>query len=80
MPMTEAGIDPGFTRDIYMALGEPLDNESWSVRLYHKPFVRWIWLGAILMAIGGLLAVLDKRYRLRILKKKIITINNEAVP
>ena len=80
MPMTEAGIDPGFTRDIYMALGEPLDNESWSVRLYHKPFVRWIWLGAILMAIGGLLAVLDKRYRLRILKKKIITINNEAIP
>ncbi len=80
MPMTEAGIDAGFTRDIYMALGEPLDNESWSVRLYHKPFVRWIWLGAILMAIGGLLAVLDKRYRLRILKKKIITINNEAVP
>ena len=69
MPMTEAGIDAGFTRDIYMALGEPLDNESWSVRLYHKPFVRWIWLGAILMAIGGLLAVLDKRYRLRILKK-----------
>ena len=51
MPMTEAGIDPGFTRDIYMALGEPLDNESWSVRLYHKPFVRWIWLGAILLAI-----------------------------
>ncbi len=80
MPMTEAGIDAGFTRDIYMALGEPLDNESWSVRLYHKPFVRWIWLGAILMAIGGLLAVLDKRYRLRILKKKIITINNEAIP
>ena len=80
MPMTEAGIDAGFTRDIYMALGEPLDNESWSVRLYHKPFVRWIWLGAILMAIGGLLAVLDKRYRLRILKKKIITINNEAAP
>ena len=80
MPMTEAGIDAGFTRDIYMALGEPLDNESWSVRLYHKPFVRWIWLGAILMAIGGLLAVLDKRYRLNILKKKIITINNEAVP
>ena len=80
MPMTEAGIDAGFTRDIYMALGEPLDNESWSVRLYHKPFVRWIWLGAILMAIGGLLAVLDKRYRLRILKKKIITVNNEAIP
>jgi cytochrome c-type biogenesis protein CcmF len=80
MPMTEAGIDAGFTRDIYMALGEPLDNESWSVRLYHKPFVRWIWLGAILMAIGGLLAVLDKRYRLRTLKKKIITVNNEAIP
>ena len=79
MPMTEAGIDAGFTRDIYMSLGEPLDSESWSVRLYHKPFVRWIWLGSILMAIGGLLAILDKRYRTAKQRKKSIIVNNEVV-
>ena len=62
--MTEAAIDPGLTRDIYVALGEPLgDDGSWSVRLYHKPFIRWIWLGAIIMGMGGFLAILDKRYR-----------------
>jgi cytochrome c-type biogenesis protein CcmF len=63
-PMTEAGIDPGFTRDLYASLGESLDDSgAWSVRLYHKPFVRWIWLGAALMALGGLIAVTDRRYR-----------------
>ncbi len=61
--MTEAAIDPGLFRDIYIALGEPLENGSWAVRVQHKPFVRWIWLGAILMASGGLLTLLDKRYR-----------------
>jgi len=65
-PMTEAGIDPGFTRDLYASLGESLDDSgAWSVRLYHKPFVRWIWLGAALMALGGLIAVTDRRYRSR---------------
>jgi cytochrome c-type biogenesis protein CcmF len=64
--MTEAAIDPGLTRDIYVSLGEPLDNgAAWAVRLYHKPFVRWIWLGAIFMTLGGLLAASDKRYRVR---------------
>jgi cytochrome c-type biogenesis protein CcmF len=64
MPMTEAGIDPGFLRDIYVSLGEPVgDKGDWAVRLYYKPYVRWIWLGGILMAIGGLLAVADRRYR-----------------
>ncbi len=63
MPMTEAGIDAGFTRDLFVALGEPLGKEgAWSLRIYHKPFVRWIWLGGLLMAFGGLLAALDKRY------------------
>jgi cytochrome c-type biogenesis protein CcmF len=63
-PMTEAGIDAGFTRDLYASLGEPLgDSGAWSVRLYHKPFVRWIWLGALLMGAGGMLAVTDRRYR-----------------
>jgi cytochrome c-type biogenesis protein CcmF len=64
MPMTEAGIDPGFTRDLYVSLGEPLGKNEWSIRLYYKPFVRWIWLGAILMALGGILAISDARYRI----------------
>ncbi len=63
MPMTEAAIDWGFTRDLYVALGEPLPDGDWAVRLYHKPFVRWIWLGAVLMSLGGLIAILDRRYR-----------------
>ena len=63
-PMTEAAIDPGLTRDLYVALGEPLADGAWSVRLYYKPFVRWIWLGPLLMALGGLVAASDRRYRL----------------
>ncbi|MCP3868769.1 MAG: heme lyase CcmF/NrfE family subunit [Gammaproteobacteria bacterium] len=63
MPMTEAGIDAGLTRDLFVALGEPLgDKGAWSVRIYHKPFIRWIWLGAIFMGLGGLLAASDRRY------------------
>ncbi len=62
-PMTEAGIDAGFTRDLFVALGEPLGNNAWSFRIYHKPFVRWIWIGGVLMGLGGLLAAFDKRYR-----------------
>lgn len=61
--MTEAGIDAGLFRDLYVSLGEPLDNGAWAIRIYYKPFVRWIWLGAILMALGGGLALLDPRYR-----------------
>ncbi|MCK5718722.1 MAG: heme lyase CcmF/NrfE family subunit [Thiomargarita sp.] len=63
MPMTEAAIDWGFTRDLYVALGEPLSNGAWSVRIYYKPFIRWIWIGGLLMALGGLFSVFDKRYR-----------------
>jgi cytochrome c-type biogenesis protein CcmF len=63
MPMTEAGIDAGLTRDLYASLGEPLDGGDWGVRLYHKPLVRWIWLGALFMTFGGLLAASDRRYR-----------------
>lgn len=64
MPMTEAAIDPGLFRDLYIALGESLENGAWAVRIQIKPFVRWIWLGALIMGLGGLLAVSDKRYRL----------------
>lgn len=61
--MTEVGINAGFWRDLYVAMGEPLADGAWAIRLHYKPFVRWIWLGSILMALGGLLAILDKRYR-----------------
>ncbi|MFT5218150.1 MAG: cytochrome c-type biogenesis protein CcmF [Planctomycetota bacterium] len=64
MPMTEAAIDAGLTRDLFIALGEPLDQQgAWAIRIYYKPFIRWIWLGAIIMALGGLLAASDRRYR-----------------
>jgi cytochrome c-type biogenesis protein CcmF len=64
MPMTEVAIEPGLTRDLYVALGEPLADGSWAVRIYYKPFVRWIWLGALCMALGGALAISDPRYRM----------------
>ena len=63
--MTEASIDSGLTRDVYVSLGEPLEGKAWAVRAYFKPFVDWIWIGALIMALGGLLAASDKRYRLR---------------
>jgi cytochrome c-type biogenesis protein CcmF len=62
--MTEAAIDSGLTRDLYVSMGEPLDNgQAWAVRIYHKPFIRWIWLGALFMAAAGVLAAGDRRYR-----------------
>jgi cytochrome c-type biogenesis protein CcmF len=66
MPMTEAAIDTGFTRDLYVALGEPLGVDTWTLRVHHKPFVDWIWGGAVLMALGGALAVADRRYRVAV--------------
>jgi cytochrome c-type biogenesis protein CcmF len=74
MPMTEAAIDAGFTRDLYVSLGEPLSqradgspdpNGAWAMRVYYKPYIDWIWGGCLLMALGGLLAMLDRRYRIR---------------
>ncbi len=64
--MTEAGIHGSLTRDLYVALGEPLDNGAWAVRVHIKPFVRFIWLGGLMMALGGVLAALDRRYRLKV--------------
>jgi len=63
MPMTEAAIEWGFSRDLYAALGEKLDNNAWALRLYYKPFIRWIWLGGLFMALGGVLCMFDRRYR-----------------
>jgi len=72
MPMTEAAIDSGLTRDVYVSLGEKLDSTgqpAWAVRVYHKPFVPWIWVGCLFMALGGAMAVLDKRYRRKLVAK-----------
>jgi cytochrome c-type biogenesis protein CcmF len=69
MPMTEAAIDTGLTRDLYVSLGEPLDNGEWLVRVQEKPFVDWIWGGCLIMALGGLLAASDRRYRVSIKEK-----------
>ena len=69
MPMTEAAIDTGFIRDVYVSLGEPIDKErpdaAWAVRVYYKPFVDWIWGGCVLMALGGAMALSDRRYRIK---------------
>ncbi|MFM2085085.1 MAG: hypothetical protein RLY95_1903, partial [Pseudomonadota bacterium] len=62
-PMTEAAIDVGIARDLYVSLGEPVNSGAWIVRIYVKPFIDWIWGGCLLMALGGLLAVTDRRYR-----------------
>ena len=79
--MTEAAIDPGFLRDLYVSLGEPLDQSgrAWAVRIYHKPFIRWIWLGAILITAGGLLAAGNKRYRRKMAVKKPVQANTKEV-
>ncbi|RBC26490.1 cytochrome c-type biogenesis CcmF C-terminal domain-containing protein, partial [Xanthomonas oryzae] len=61
--LTEAAIRPGPFGDLYVALGEPLGNQAWAVRVHLKPFVRWIWLGALLMALGGLVTAADRRFR-----------------
>ncbi|WP_027709143.1 heme lyase CcmF/NrfE family subunit [Zooshikella ganghwensis] len=72
--MTEAAIDPGITRDLYVALGEPLGEGAWAVRVHYKAFVRCIWLGALVMALGGVLAVLDKRYR----RRRVVVSNEQT--
>ncbi|HRK56072.1 MAG TPA: cytochrome c-type biogenesis CcmF C-terminal domain-containing protein, partial [Burkholderiaceae bacterium] len=63
MPMTEAAIDSGLWGDVYVSLGEPVGPEAWTVRVYAKPMVTWIWGGCVLMALGGFFAVADRRYR-----------------
>lgn len=66
MPMTEAAIDAGFFRDLFVAIGESLDNQgAWSLRIYYKAFIRWIWMGGVFMALGGIIASIDRRYRVK---------------
>jgi cytochrome c-type biogenesis protein CcmF len=67
--MTEAGIHTTLTRDLFIALGEPLSNGAWAIRLYYKPFVVWIWGGAVIMCIGGIFSISDKRYRIKKMAK-----------
>ena len=64
MPTTEAAIDYGFTRDIYLVIGDAQDNGGWAVRSYYKPFANWLWIGSGLMALGGLFSLSDRRYRI----------------
>lgn len=73
MPMTEAAIHPNFFRDVYVALGEPMDENAtaWSVRVFHKPFINWLWLGALMLVIGGFLAASDRRYRIALRKSAV---------
>lgn len=68
-PMTDASIDKTLFRDLYAALGEELEGGAWSMRVYYKPMIRWIWLGCLFMTFGGLLAVSDKRYRQTVKQK-----------
>jgi cytochrome c-type biogenesis protein CcmF len=61
--MTESAVHARLSRDLYVSLGEELPGDAWAIRFYVKPFVRWIWLGGLLMSLGALIALLDKRYR-----------------
>ena len=77
-PMTEAGIDAGWNRDLFVALGDPLGNNAWSVRMQYKPLIRFIWLGAFIMAFGGLVAITDRRYRLKAtVREPVATLSGE---
>ena len=80
--MTETAIDTGIFRDLYISLGEPVGNTAWSVRVHYKPFVSWIWGGALLMALGGGLAVSDRRYALAARKERLAqqAAQREVVP
>jgi cytochrome c-type biogenesis protein CcmF len=83
--MTETAIDTGLFRDLYISLGEPVSGGAWSVRVYYKPFVDWIWGGAILMAMGGGLALSDRRYALAARKQRgaleaVVTSQEQPAP
>jgi len=78
--MTEAAIHTGFTRDLYVSLGEPVGASAWTVRIYYKPFVVWIWGGCVVMALGGLLAASDRRYRTAVRRREAPAIEGKARP
>ncbi len=68
--LAKTAIDAGLFRDVYVALGEPLEGGAWSLRVYYKPFIRWIWGGGLLIIIGGLIALSDRKYRLKIMPER----------
>jgi cytochrome c-type biogenesis protein CcmF len=76
--MTETAIDSGLFRDLYISLGEPVAAGAWSVRVYYKPFVGWIWGGAVIMALGGGLALSDRRYALAARKQRLAIASREV--
>ena len=85
MPTTEAGIDSGLTRDLYVVLGDPADGGAqWAVRSYVKPWANWIWLGALVMSLGGLVSLTDRRYRVgavaKAKRRKPVTPSAAATP
>jgi len=78
MAMTEASVHPNIFRDIYVAMGEQLDDQGvWTMRLFHKPFINWLWFGALFMVVGGFMAASDKRYRIA-LKRSDVPKNSAA--
>ncbi len=79
MPMTEAAIHSTITRDVFIAMGEPLDNGAWAIRIYIKPFVVWLWAGAVVMALGGVFSISDKRYRIAKVQKVKNALKNVKV-
>jgi len=78
--MTEADIDAGLFRDIFVAIGERISDDAWAIRLQYKPLVRWLWLGSLVMAIGGFLAIADKRYRIRVRDEEAVKSGEPAAP
>jgi len=80
MPTTEAGIDSGFTRDVYIALGDPQAGGGWALRTWIKPFANWIWGGTIIMALGGFLSLSDRRYRVAAGAAKAPAAPTQGVP
>jgi cytochrome c-type biogenesis protein CcmF len=72
MPMTNAAIDSGFLGDIYVSMGEPVDGGAWIIRVYSKPFITWVWGGFVMMAIGGFLAITDRRYRTAVQRDAVL--------
>ncbi|MCA0912150.1 MULTISPECIES: heme lyase CcmF/NrfE family subunit [Marinobacter] len=78
--MTEADIDAGLFRDIFVAIGERISGDAWAIRLQYKPLVRWLWLGSLVMAIGGFLAIADKRYRIRVRDEEAVKSGEPAAP
>lgn len=78
--MTEADIDAGLFRDVFVAIGERISDDAWAIRLQYKPLVRWLWLGSLVMAIGGFLAIADKRYRIRVRDEEAVKSGEPAAP